>query len=191
MKMRKLLYTVKWRHFLMMSVSVLLLFATKAQQQQRRITGKVTGVNNKPVENASVVVQGKTGGTSTSASGEYAIDVQTGDILLISSVGFQSKEVIVGPDPVINVSLSAATGSMEEVIVVGYGKMKKTDVSSSQVSVTAEELQRTINPTFDQALQGRAANVYVSTHSGQPGAAPSVIIRGIGSLTGSTQPLYV
>lgn len=189
MKMRKLLDTVRWQSFLLLSVSLLLMLI--AQAQQRRITGKVTGVNNKPVENASVVIKGKSVGTSTSATGDFTIDVQSGDVLVISSVGFQAREIPVGSSNVINVSLSAATGNMEEVIVVGYGKMKRTDVSSSQVSVNAEELQRTINPTFDQALQGRAANVYVSSHSGQPGTAPSVIIRGIGSLTGSSQPLYV
>ncbi|HYF29575.1 MAG TPA: TonB-dependent receptor [Chitinophagaceae bacterium] len=189
MKMRNLIGTIQWRPLLLLSVSLLLLLSLQAQQ--RRITGKITGVNNKPVENASVVIKGKPGGTSTSPTGEFTIDAQTGDVLVVSSVGFQSKEVTVGSAPVLNVSLSAATGSMEEVIVVGYGKMKRTDLSSSQVSVNAEELQRTVNPTFDQALQGRAANVYVSSHSGQPGAAPSVIIRGIGSLTGSTQPLYV
>src|SRR5665647_2881007 len=80
---------------------------------------------------------------------------------------------------------------MEEVIVIGYGKMKKTDLSSSQVTVSSADIAKTVNTTLDQALQGRAANVYVSSNSGQPGAAPSVIIRGVSSLTGSVQPLYV
>jgi TonB-dependent starch-binding outer membrane protein SusC len=189
MKMLRLPDAERWRRLLLVSVSFLFLLAASAQQ--RRITGKVTGINNKPVENASVVIKNKPGGTSTSASGDFAIDAQAGDVLVISSVGFKSVEMPVGSGLTMNVTLPAATGSMEEVIVVGYGKMKRTDVSSSQVSVNAEEIQRTVNPTFDQALQGRAANVYVSSHSGQPGAAPSVIIRGIGSLTGSTQPLYV
>src|SRR5829696_8442606 len=102
MKMRKLLDTERWRSLLLLSFSLLLLFASQAQQ--RRITGKVTGVNNKPVENASVVIKGKPGGTSTSATGEFTIDVQTGDVLVISSVGFQSREIPAGTGATLNVS---------------------------------------------------------------------------------------
>jgi TonB-linked SusC/RagA family outer membrane protein len=80
---------------------------------------------------------------------------------------------------------------MEDIVTVGYGRMRKTDLSSSQVTVTSADIAKTVNTTLDQALEGRAANVYVSSNSGQPGAAPSVIIRGVSSLTGSVQPLYV
>jgi TonB-linked SusC/RagA family outer membrane protein len=189
MKMKKLFITEKWRYLFLFPVSFLLLISAEAQV--RKISGKVTGIDNKPIENATVMVKGKQGGTSTNAAGQFSIDAQTGDVLVFSSIAFESKEVSVGSAATVDVSLPSSAKTMEEVVVVGYGQMKRTDVSSSQVSVTSQEIQRTINPTFDQALQGRAANVYVSSQSGQPGAAPSVIIRGISSLTGGTQPLYV
>ena len=188
MKMRKL-DTQKLRSALLFFFSFLLLFSAEAQF--KRLSGKVVGVDNKPVENATVQVKGRSAATSTNALGEFSLDAQTGDVLLISSVGFKTNEVRVGQETSVSVTLTASTGTMDEVVIVGYGQMKRTDVSSSQVSVTSQEIQRTVNPTFDQALQGRAANVYVSSQSGQPGAAPSVIIRGVSSLTGGSQPLYV
>ncbi|RYY56380.1 MAG: TonB-dependent receptor [Chitinophagaceae bacterium] len=189
MKMQKLLMKMKWRPVLLVSLCLLLLGVAEAQN--RKITGTIRGVDGKPVEDASVVVRGTTRGTSSAADGSFSIDARTGDVLVVTSVGFLLKESTVGSGSTVDFSLTASTQTMDEVVVIGYGQMKKTDVSSSQVSVSAQELQRTVNPTFDQALQGRAANVYVSSQSGQPGAAPSVVIRGVSSLTGSTQPLYV
>src|SRR5690606_37771699 len=121
-----------------------------AVAQERRITGIVTGMDNKPVENASVIIRGKPGGTTSDALGKFTIDAKPGDVVTVSMVGFGSREITIGNSSDLRVSLSAAAGSMDEVIVVGYGQMKRTDVSSSQVSVTEQDIQRTINPTFDQ-----------------------------------------
>ncbi|MEP6950286.1 MAG: TonB-dependent receptor [Ginsengibacter sp.] len=157
----------------------------------RKITGTVTSLGSKPVEGATITVKGTRNATYTNASGSFTINANTGDVLVVSSIGFLVKEIRVGNRNTVNLTIESSVEKMEEVVVVGYGKMKKTDLSSAQVTVTAKDISKTVNTTFDQALQGRAANVYVSSSSGEPGAAPSVIIRGVSSLTGSVQPLYV
>ncbi|RYY60228.1 MAG: TonB-dependent receptor [Chitinophagaceae bacterium] len=189
MKMERLPAVKRWKHLLLVSACLVLLGTVNAQS--RKITGTVNGIDGKPIGNASVMIKGTTLGTSTGANGVYSIDARNGDVLVATSVGFLSQETKLVSGSTLDFTLAASTQTMNEVVVIGYGQMKRTDVSSSQVSVSAQELNRTVNPTFDQALQGRAANVYVSSQSGQPGAAPSVIIRGVSSLTGSTQPLYV
>ncbi len=159
---------------------------------KRKITGKVTGkLGEEPVVAASISVKGTANSVSTSTAGEFAIDAKTGDVLVITSVGYAAKEVKIGTRSDLDIRLEKDYNDLQDVVVVGYGRMKKTDLSSSQVTVSASEMQRSINTTLEQGLQGRAANVYVTSNSGQPGAAPSVMIRGITSLNFSSQPLYV
>jgi TonB-dependent starch-binding outer membrane protein SusC len=164
----------------------------QAQNTARTITGKVvTAIGSKPLAGITVIVKGTSNGTSANDRGEFTITAKNGDVLVFSSIGYQPKEVIVNKNNKVNVRMEEDDTKMSEVVVVGYGKMRKTDLSSSQVSVSAEEMKRTINTTLEQGLQGRAANVYVTTNSGQPGAAPMVMIRGLSSINGSSQPLYV
>ena len=173
---------------------VLLALNSSAQNASgaRKITGKIISNKGDAVEGATVSVKGTKNATTTDANGTFTIYAATGETIVVSYVGFTAVETkLTGSTSSLNISLKEDFASLNDVVVVGYGKMKKTDLSSSQVTVTAADISKTVNTTFDQALQGRAANVYVSSNSGQPGAASSVIIRGISSLTGSTQPLYV
>jgi TonB-dependent starch-binding outer membrane protein SusC len=166
-----------------------------AQNQQaagRKISGTITTkASGEPILGATISVKGTKNAVSTNENGEFTIYAVTGETLTISSVGYIKKEIKVGSSNSFNVVLTEEYNNLNDVVVIGYGKMKKTDLSSSQVTVTSADISKTVNTTLDQALQGRAANVYVSSNSGQPGAAPSVIIRGVSSLTGSVQPLYV
>lgn len=161
-----------------------------AQNQSRRITGKVTQ-NGVPVASASVTIKGTTNATVTDAQGNYSIMAATGETLVFSSIGYVEQQVKVGSSDNVSVTMKEDYTSLTDVVVVGYGTMKKTDLSSSQLTVTSADLNRTINTSLEQGLEGRAANVFVTQNSGQPGAAPSVIIRGLSSITGNTQPLYV
>jgi TonB-linked SusC/RagA family outer membrane protein len=161
-----------------------------AQNQARRITGKVTQ-NGIPVASASISVKGTTNATTADDQGNFSIMAATGETLVISSIGFIEQQIKIGSSNNLNVVLKEDYTSLSDVVVVGYGSMKKTDLSSSQLTVTAGDLARTINTSLEQGLEGRAANVVVTQNSGQPGAAPSVIIRGLSSITGNTQPLYV
>jgi len=185
-----------FRCFLWVIVCLLFIHTNNYAQEKppgtRMVAGKILNkANGDAVALATVAVKGSSRKVATGVDGSFSIEVKTGDVLVVSSVGFNKTEIKVGASPNLDVRLEQDYNKMEDVIVVGYGKMKKTDLSSSQVTVTGADLQKTVNTSFDQALQGRAANVNVISNSGQPGAAPSVIIRGFNSISGSNQPLYV
>ena len=159
---------------------------------KKTVTGTVVSANGDDgIPGASVVVKGTSNGTTTNAAGEFSIEAASGNTLVVSFIGYATQEISVGNKTKIDIRLQESIAALDEVVVVGYGEMKKTDVSSSQVTVSGKDLSKTINTSLEQGLQGRAANVMVQQNSGQPGAAPSVLIRGISSLTGTTQPLYV
>ena len=159
----------------------------------RIIKGRVTGsVSRASVPGATISVKGTHNTVSASDAGDFAIDAQTGDVLVVSYVGYKTKEVKIGAGTnTVNIDLAQDYSNLQDVVVVGYGKTKKSDLSSAVGTVSATELNKTINVTLDEALQGKAANVYVSQTSGQPGAGASVIIRGVSTVTGNYQPLYV
>lgn len=178
----------------MLFLCILATFPAQAQSTgtSRKIAGKVTGkLGEEAVVSASITIKGTSRSVSTGGAGDFTIDAATGDILVITSVGYVQKEVKVSSSSNLDIRLEKDYSDLEGVVVVGYGRMKKTDLSSSQVTVTSADIGRTVNTTLEQGLQGRAANVYVTSNSGQPGAAPSVMIRGVNSLNYSNQPLYV
>lgn len=159
---------------------------------KRTVKGSVTTDGKaEAIPGASVVIKGSPIGTTTDTKGEFSLEATSGNTLVISFIGYETKEILVGNKTRIDVNLVENISNLQEVVVVGYGEMKRTDLSSSQITVSGKELNRTINTSFEQGLQGRAANVNVTQSSGQPGAAPTVIIRGLSTLTGSAQPLYV
>ena len=118
-----------------------------------------------------------------------SLNVSTGQTLVFSYIGFMEQQVV-ATKPVINVVLKEDTKTLDEVVVVGYGTMKRSDLTGSVVSVTGDELKKSVVTSLDQALQGRAAGVSVTQNSGAPGGGISVSIRGINSLNGN-EPLYV
>lgn len=180
------------RPFLLLGIMSLSLGVSAQTDARKTVKGVVlSGENSDGIPGVSVVVKGTPNGTTTNTEGEFSIDAGTGNTLVFSFIGYESQEVAVGNKTNIEVRLKESIASLDEVVVVGYGEMKKTDVSSSQVTVSGKDLSKTINTSLEQGLQGRAANVMVQQNSGQPGAAPSVLIRGLSSLTGTTQPLYV
>lgn len=171
------------------------LLATESHAQNppaRKIYGKITAkVSGLAVPAATVAVKGTKNIVASNDEGEYTIMAATGETLVITAIGHATKEVKVGSSSTINAVINEDYNNLNDVVVVGYGKMKKSDLSSAVVSVTAADINKTVNTTLDEALQGRAANVYVAANSGQPGAAASVIIRGVSTVTGNYQPLYV
>lgn len=140
----------------------------------------------------TVLVKGTTTGVATEIDGTYSITVPSSQsILVYSFIGYKAQEIVVGNQSTINITMEEDMSSLDEVVVVGYGTMKKRDMSSAQVSVTSEDIERTVNTTVEQALQGRAAGVYVTQNTGAPGGGISVNIRGVNSIGGTNQPLYV
>jgi TonB-linked SusC/RagA family outer membrane protein len=168
------------------------LLFTSAFAQSKRITGTVTDHAGAPLMGATVSVKNTQINASTDEQGRFGIDVPaTAKALVISYVGMVTREMIIGNAGTINVGMQASNTSLNDVVVIGYGSAKRANLTSAQTTVTAKEIDRTINTTVEQAIQGRAAGVYITQNSGQPGGGISVNIRGISSINGNTEPLYV
>ncbi len=159
---------------------------------QRLVSGTVTDESGATLSGVSVSVKGQLQSTSTANDGGYRLTVPTENVVLIFSyLGMQTVEEAVGDRNIVNVVLLSATSSLEEVVVVGYGTNKRGNLTSAQTTVTADDIGKTVNTTIEQAIQGRAAGVYITQNSGQPGGGISVNIRGINSINGTNEPLYV
>ena len=167
------------------------LFTSLSYAQERKITGTVTDDKQLPLAGATVTVKGTKVATTTDVAGRYSISVpENGNTLVITYVGMQSQEQTIGNSNAVNVALASLSNAMTDVVVTGYGRSRRANLTTAQTTVSAKDIERTVNTTVEQALQGRAAGVYVTQNSGQPGGGISVNIRGISSL-GRTQPLYV
>jgi TonB-linked SusC/RagA family outer membrane protein len=161
-------------------------------QQQKSVSGKVTDSSNQPLPGVSVVVKGTTIGAVTNADGYYSLsNIPENATLVFSFVGMKAQEIAVGSQTSINVRLEEEPFGIDEVVAIGYGTMKKSDLTGSLSSVKAKNLTAfpTISP--QQALQGRAAGIYVLPKNGAPGGEINVRIRGTNSIQGSNEPLYV
>ncbi|MFT3902487.1 MAG: TonB-dependent receptor [Niabella sp.] len=161
-----------------------------AEKRQVQITGKITNDKNEPIAGASVTEKGTANGVATNDAGEYSITVGDAAVLVISAVGYQTQEIIVGNRASIDVRLVAAIASLDEVVVVGYGTQKKSVVTGAISSVKSKDLEDMPAPRLEDVLKGRTSGVTVASNSGQPGTQSSVMIRGITSIN-NFDPLYV
>jgi TonB-linked SusC/RagA family outer membrane protein len=160
--------------------------------EQVTVAGKVAQKNGDALPGVSVVVKGGTAGTTTDAEGNFSLRTTVGSTLTFSFVGFTAKDVVVnGPTTSLNVVLTDSPQGLNEVVVVGYGTQRREDVTGSIASVTEKEIKTTPVTGIDQAMQGRAAGVQVSQNNGAPGGGVSIRVRGVGTVTGSAEPLYV
>ncbi|MET0464901.1 MAG: TonB-dependent receptor [Chitinophagaceae bacterium] len=156
-----------------------------------RISGQVLNDQGQPLSGASVIVKNKNTGTSTDAEGRFSIEAQPTDILVVSYVGFEAKEIAVNSRTSIDITLSPDQKSGEDIIVVAYGKVKKGDLTGSVSQVKGADLSSFPTTNVLQALNGRAPGVRVMQNSGLPGAPVSVRIRGANSILGGNEPLYI
>lgn len=171
-----------------------LFFAPNALYAQRSgpVTGRVADEANQPLSGVTVAVKGTTVGSITDAKGEYSVNAPAGSVVLVFSyIGYVTEEVPLNGQTTVNVTLLPDLKSLSEVVVVGYGTVKKSDLTGSVSSVKAAELTQTPIANLVQGLQGRAAGVQITQNSGAPGGNISIRIRGNNSLTGSNEPLYV
>lgn len=169
----------------------LFLFSLFTYGQEKTITGSVLDESGTPILGAAIVVKGTTNGTITDFDGGFTIKASLGETLVISSLAFINKEVLVGNQTSITITLAEGQNELDEVVVVAYGTQKKEAITSSVVSIKAEELRDVTTPDVSTMLQGKAAGVQVSTSSGAPGNVPVILIRGTASLNGSVEPLWV
>ena len=154
------------------------------------VSGIVTSdADGEPLVGVTVLVKGTNAGIATDVDGRYELNASLGDILVFSYIGYTTSEVKIDKD-VINVVLKEGMHRLDDVVVIGYGTMKRRDITGSVVSVGSDDIKKTVITSPDQALQGRAAGVQVTQNSGSPGGGISVAIRGTNSLNGN-EPLYV
>ena len=160
---------------------------------QEYITGKITNAKGEPLPGATIILKGTNTGVSADFDGNYRIALEDDAITLtVSFIGYETKDVEIGNRKVINIQLAQAVTSLDETVIIGYGKVKRQNLTGSVGTVDVKNITNqapTVN--IDNALQGQVAGVYVTSSSGQPGASTRVRIRGNTSLLGSNQPLYV
>lgn len=172
-------------------VLMMLFFQVSLFAQGRQVTGTITDGAGVTLPGVNVVIKGSTFGTITDFDGKYVISVnKESDVLLYSFVGYLNKEVTVGNQSQINVVLKEDVLQLDEVVAIGYGIQKKSDLTGSVSSVKAESLKSMPVSRVDDALQGKAAGVQVLQNSGQPGAAPVIRVRGLATVNGGN-PLVV
>ncbi len=170
----------------------LLLASSQLMAQNKTVTGKVTDEKGNPVANASVTIKGSTKGTTTSSDGSFSISVpNTSKVLTISYVGFAAVEKSIVNATVINVGLTSISTELEDVVVTGYTVTRKRDIAAAITKIAGSEIDNLPVANFAQAIQGRVAGVAISAANGVPGGSLSVVIRGVGSISAGTTPLYV
>jgi TonB-linked SusC/RagA family outer membrane protein len=159
-------------------------------QQTKRITGVVSDAAG-PIIGANVLEKGTTNGVITGIDGDFSLSVKPGATLVISYLGYTTQEIKVGSQSIINVTLKEDTEMLDEVVVVGYGTMKKSDLSGASVSMGEDKIKGSIITNLDQSLQGRAAGVTAVSTSGAPGSSSSIRVRGQATINANAEPLYV
>jgi len=172
--------------------ALLMLVQLVVQAQERTISGKVTDAAGAPVVGASVTVKGSTLGTSSGTDGSFTLRVPASTkTIVVSAVGFAAQELAIGSKSVLNISLNIEGKGLDEVIVTGYGVAKRSQYAGAASKINDKVINQVPNGSLDQILQGRAPGLYVTAGSGQPGAAANVIIRGVGTIGGTSTPLYI
>ena len=167
----------------------ILVLSCMAMSNAQTVSGTVTA-DGQPLPGATVIVKGTTTGTTTDFDGNFTVEADAQSTLSISYLGYSTKEVLVGNQTQINVTLDQ-DNKLDEVVVIGYGTQRKSDLTGSVSSVSAEDLTAIPVARVDQALQGRASGVQVTQTSGAPGAGTVIRVRGGNSITGSNEPLWV
>ncbi|MBU3026241.1 TonB-dependent receptor [Zobellia galactanivorans] len=159
-------------------------------QEPNTVTGTVIDADEGvPIPGVSVVKKGSAVGVSTDFDGNYSIKAKTGDVLEFSYIGMEARTITVS-SPVVNVKMETDVENLDEVVVIGYGSVKKKELTGAVASVKSEDIENIVTQDLGTALQGQVSGVNVVS-SGQPGAASEILIRGITSISGSNTPLYV
>lgn len=166
-------------------------FVCASAQNTRNVSGTIRNQAGEALVGVSITVKGAAGGTTTGTNGEYTIVAPNNATLVFAHVGYKPREIDAKDRTTVDVTLEYNSNELSQVVVVGYGTVRKSDLTGSVVSVKSEDLKAVPVTSFDQALQGRAAGVQVTQLSGKPGAETSIRIRGTTSINAGNEPLYV
>jgi len=177
------------------SILLLMVFCNVAiifgQNPNVEITGKITDSSGVGIPGVNITLKGTTVGTVSDIDGNYFISANSENVIVFSFIGYTTQEILVGTQSTINVVMMEDALSVEEVVVIGYGSIKKSDLTGSVAGVDVEQMESKNVISLNEGLQGLAAGVQVQKTSGQPGAASQVTIRGVATVNNSTSPLYV
>lgn len=160
-------------------------------QEKKKVTGKIIDTNGEPIIGANIVEKGTTNGVISDIEGSFSLNVASNATLVVSYIGYQSSEVVVTSRNSYQITLSEDSEALDEVIVVGYGTVKKSDLTGSVSTVKAKELTAFTVSDPVQALQGRVPGVVITSNNGSPDASLTVRIRGVNSIRGDNSPLYI
>ena len=171
--------------------SLLFLFTAAAFAQSKRVTGRVLNDESRPLAGASVLISGKKTGTQTNNQGEFSIEAASTDLLIISATGFKAQQVRVGDNLVIDLTLEPLAGTLEDVVITGYGTQKRKEVTGAVATINPKTFEH--NPTTNVAtvLQGNLPGLRVQQRTGQPGSSPSITFRGGTEFGGGGTPLFI
>src|SRR5699024_4481705 len=160
---------------------------------QETISGTVTDANTEePIPGVNILVKGTSTGASTDGDGSFELTVESlQDTLIVTYIGYERREVAIDGRTEVNIQLTPEAIMGEEMVVVGYGIQRESDISGSVSNIGAEEIENAPQIGLQESLQGKVAGLQISNDSGQPGSLPSVRIRGIGSINAGSDPLYV
>jgi TonB-linked SusC/RagA family outer membrane protein len=172
-------------------IPLLAVAALPAVAQTQAINGRVVGSDGSGVPGATIVERGTTNGTTTDADGGFRLAVQPQATLIISSIGYTTQTVAVSGRSSLNVTLLANATDLAEAVVVGYGTQTKADLTSSVAQLASKDVGDQPVQSFEQSIQGKAAGVFIENSSGKLGQGIRVRVRGVSSISGDAQPLYV
>lgn len=158
---------------------------------QKSISGTVRDEGGQPVMGATVVVKGTTRGTTTDFDGKFSIDVAEGDTIEISYLSYETYTLVVGTENAYTIVMKESTSELDEVVITGYTNYKRNETPSAITTLSSGEIQQVSAGSFNQVLQGKVPGMQVTSSSGQPGETPNIIIRGVGSIDGTRNPLYI
>ena len=179
-------------NYLRMSLILFMcIFFNNVSAQQNLISGKVVDNSGMPIPGANILIKGSTKGVQTDFDGKFSIDAPSKSTLIISYVGMDNTSVEVGNKKTLNVVLQSSSQALEEVVVVGYGTKKKSDVISSVASVKTKDMLKVATSDVGEMLRGKAAGVQVTTASGGPGSSSTIRIRGDRTLSGNDDPIII
>jgi TonB-linked SusC/RagA family outer membrane protein len=162
-----------------------------AMAQTRAVTGRITGADGTGLPGVTVLERGTTNGASTSADGSFSLTVQPGATLVVSSIGYNTQNIVVGDRTTVAITLQENSVALSEAVVIGYGSQAKSELTGSVTQVMAKDVQNVPTVSFEQAIQGRTPGVQINQGSGKLGAGVNIRVRGSSSVTASNQPLYV
>lgn len=162
-----------------------------SQQQKKKITGEVFDTANLPIIGANIIESGTSNGTITDVNGNFSLEVNSNAIIHISYIGYLDQDVNVGGKTNLHIILQEDTKTLEEIVVVGYGTMRKSDLTGSISTIKEDLINLGLSTSPEQALRGKISGVQITNTSGQPGAGTIIRVRGTTSILGSNEPLYV